>query len=230
MTRTRRLDFGPGPDTARSCLSVRYKKHKLFILAPPSTVQGMHSTKYRSSCIGNSAVPEQFPNSNTASCPSSHVPVNPGLVVNCQHNSVVSMVRASAPSLERRRFKLQPSHTKDLKCYELLPCLMFSISKVKSTDNPHRLATIGRSKFLLWKCPAECGEKGGAIVVTSLVPREPCEVMTLPPSFVVVFVSSNSRLVLYCVVHVRLYVHVCGISTTGLRSRIYKNNFSKLVK
>ena len=39
-------------------------------------------------------------------------------------------------------------------------------------DNPHRYASTGR-KFLLRKCPTEWGEKGGASVVTLLVPIVP---------------------------------------------------------
>ena len=42
-----------------------------------------------------------------------------------------------------------------------------------------------------WKCPAECGEKGDAIV-TWIVPRVPQEVTVLSPSSLVVFVLSNS--------------------------------------
>ena len=38
------------------------------------------------------------------------------------------------------------------------------ILKDKSMDNPHRLASMGRKKFLLRKQSTECGEKVGAIV------------------------------------------------------------------
>jgi len=89
----------------------------------------------------------------------------------------------------------------------LLTCLVFSITKDKSTDNPHSLASMGRRKFLLQKCSAECGEKGGAIVVTSLVPRVSWKVLALPPSSVAVFVSSNSPIL--CRVCVCVCVCVC---------------------
>ena len=38
---------------------------------------------------------------------------------------------------------------------------------------------MGRRKSLLGKCTAECGEKGGTIGVTLLVPRVPWQMMTL---------------------------------------------------
>ena len=50
---------------------------------------------------------------------------------------------------------------------------------------------MGRRKFLLKKCPADCGEKGAAVVVRLLVPRVLQEMMELPPSSVAVFVLSN---------------------------------------
>ena len=54
------------------------------------------------------------------------------------------------------------------------------------------LIFMGKRKSLPKKCPAEYGEKGGAIFVTSMGPRVPREVTALPPSSVAVFGSSNS--------------------------------------
>ena len=67
---------------------------------------------------------------------------------------------------------------------------------------------MGRKKFLLNKCPAECDEKGGAIVVKSLVPRLPRDVTALPP---------NSVAVCVCV-----RVRVRGSSTTSVRYSLKK--------
>ena len=77
-------------------------------------------------------------------------------------------------------------------------------------DNPRRLAFMGWRKFLLGKCPAECGEKFGAIVVTSLVPREPRKVTALPPSSGVVCLVSQS-----CVV---MQVRLCLCVAAPLRA------------
>ena len=66
-------------------------------------------------------------------------------------------------------------------------------------DNPLRLTSKGRRKFLIRKCPAECGEKGIAIVVALLILRMLPEVTALPPSSVVVFVSYNSPVLCLCV-------------------------------
>ena len=69
-------------------------------------------------------------------------------------------------------------------------CLAFK--RITTWTIHTRLASMWRRKFLLRKSPEECAEKGGAIVVTSLVPRISQKVMTLPPSSVAVFISSNS--------------------------------------
>ena len=50
-------------------------------------------------------------------------------------------------------------------------------------DIPHQLISIGRMK-----CPAECSEKSGAIVVMSLATRVSWEMMALPQSSVAVCV------------------------------------------
>ena len=81
------------------------------------------------------------------------------------------VVKAFAPSLGDR-----PSHTKDLKKKKANSASLLDPQHLKgqSTDNAHRLASMGRRKFLR-KCPAECGEKGGTIVVMLLVRRVPWE-------------------------------------------------------
>ena len=72
-------------------------------------------------------------------------------------------------------------------------------------DILHRLAFMGRRKFFLRKFPAECCEKGGAIVVTLLLPVVPREVTGLPPNEVAVCL----------IVHVR----VCN-RTPGMPSQV----------
>ena len=74
-------------------------------------------------------------------------------------------------------------------------------------DNPHLLASMGRRK-----CPAECSEKSGAIVVMSLVSRVSREVTALLQAQWLreVYVSSVQ------------YVHVCvsGRSIMSLKPLI----------
>ena len=53
------------------------------------------------------------------------------------------------------------------KWYMLLPYLAFSNEKDKNKDNPHRVASMERRKYLLRKYPAECDEKSGSIVATA---------------------------------------------------------------
>ena len=69
---------------------------------------------------------------------------------------------------------------------------------------------MGSRKFLPRKCPAECGEKSGAIVATSLKPRVPWEVTAFLPS------SVGVSYMFICISMCEMYV--CGSSTTSLKS------------
>ena len=81
------------------------------------------------------------------------------------------------------------------RCETLKVVRAVSLLDVQSTDNPHRLPSTGRRKFLFRKCPAECGEKDSAIVVTLLVSRVPWGVTALPPSSLAVCLVQNSCVV-----------------------------------
>ena len=93
------------------------------------------------------------------------------------------MVRASAPSLGGRRFKPRVELYQTLFKMSAASLVDAQNLKGKSTDNLHRVVSMRRRR----KCPTECGEKSGAVVVTLLESRVSWEVMALPPSSMALF-------------------------------------------
>ena len=82
------------------------------------------------------------------------------------------MVGVSALSLGGWQFKLWPSHTKVFKN----GTSSFLAYKGQSTDEPHRLESMGKTRFL-HNCPTEYGEKSDIIKMALLASRVLWKVM-----------------------------------------------------